>query len=86
MLRLLASAVLVVGVASSALAAPREDVEKAADSRDKVICKRYTETGSLAKITKTCKTKRDWDADRDAARASLSPGSCASNNNGGACN
>lgn len=42
--------------------------ERANDSGDRVICKRFTETGSLAKQTKVCKTKREWERERDNLR------------------
>jgi hypothetical protein len=35
----------------------------------KVVCRRIAEIGSLAKTTKICKTRKDWKATRDGARA-----------------
>ena len=59
---------------------PKTDaVEKTSDGADKVICKRYLETGSLVKGYRVCKTKADWDRDRAAIRApSGTSGSCSS--------
>lgn len=85
MVRLLASATLIVALASAAAAAPRDAPEKAADSPDKIICKRFTETGSLAKSSRICKTKLDWERERANAQASLGasggPGSAANSGN-----
>ncbi|MDB5720315.1 MAG: hypothetical protein JWP15_933, partial [Alphaproteobacteria bacterium] len=53
--RLLASVGLLAAVAAAASAAPRQP-EKAVDGRDKLICKRFLETGSLVKGYRTCKT------------------------------
>jgi hypothetical protein len=44
--------------------------ERSADARDKVLCKKFLETGSLVKGTRICKTKAEWEKDRDNARAS----------------
>ncbi len=78
---------LVAGTAGNAglQAAPGE---RAADPQDKVICKRFVETGSLVKGQRTCKTKREWERDRDNIRSG-GPGinSCRDATNGGAgCN
>ncbi|MDB5720314.1 MAG: hypothetical protein JWP15_932 [Alphaproteobacteria bacterium] len=83
--RLLASAALLGLVATAAFAAPREKSEKASDSREKMICKRFVETGSLVKGTRSCKPKREWDAERENIRASIGSGSCASSERG-TCN
>ncbi len=42
--------------------------EAAAGSPDKIVCKRFVETGSLVKSHKECKTRRDWQRERDVAR------------------
>lgn len=78
MLRMILAASL-IATASVAGAAPDKsrDVEKAADVQDKVICKRFVETGSLVKGYRTCKTKREWDQSRLEARAKMTQGSCA---------
>jgi hypothetical protein len=70
MLRSLMACLLLIGTASAAMAAPppRDAAEKATDPRDKIVCKRFLETGSLVKGQRICKTKAEWQADRDAAR------------------
>lgn len=51
-------------------AAPVHDkTEKSADTRDTMICKKFLETGSLVKGKRVCKTKAEWDHDRDNMRA-----------------
>jgi len=44
--------------------------ERSAGARDKVICKKFLETGSLVKGVRICKSKAEWEHDRDNARAS----------------
>jgi len=66
---------------------PKVDApERVSDSQDKMICKRFIETGSLVRGYRTCKTKREWERERDNIRAS-GPGvdSCSARANGGAC-
>ena len=69
MLRSIVAATLIAVSATASSAAPKRDVaEKASDAQDKVICKRFVETGSLVKGYRTCKTKREWEIERDAVR------------------
>lgn len=65
----LALALMVVN-ASAAEAAPRraDTSERAADPREKIICKRFMKTGSLADSYRTCKTKGEWDRERENVR------------------
>jgi len=56
--------------------AAHDSAEKAADSQDKVICKRFVETGSLVRGYRTCKTKREWERERDALRTETSGNAC----------
>lgn len=50
--------------------------ERSADKQDKVICKRFLETGSLVRGYRTCKTKREWERERDALRTETSGNAC----------
>jgi hypothetical protein len=59
--------------------------EKAGDPGDKIICKKFLETGSLVRGFKTCKTKRDWERDRDDLRQSSLADSCRARASGGSC-
>lgn len=89
MLRLGITAVLMfMGLTSALAAEPRkaDDHEKSSDKSDKMICKRFMETGSLVKGYRVCKTKRDWERERETARSvTNNSGSCASQGLGGGC-
>jgi len=87
MFRTFAAILLAGSLATTAVAAPaRDEAEKSADSQDKIICKRFLETGSLVKGTRTCKPKRDWERERDAARQqSTMSGSCGQAGSGTSC-
>lgn len=58
--------------AAVAQSAPRtrtaDSPETSAGASDKVICKRFPKTGSLADTYRTCKTKREWERERDNLR------------------
>jgi hypothetical protein len=57
--------------ASLAQAAPRtgaDAAERAAGNPDKVVCKRFVRVGSLVDGYRTCKTKREWERERENAR------------------
>ena len=64
---------------------PQDAPERAADPRDKVICKRFAETGSLVRSNRICKTKADWQRDRDNLPKSESLNSCGSAGDGIGC-
>ncbi len=89
MMRLLAAAALVLTVPAMSLAAETnraDEPEKAADKGEKMICKRFLETGSLVKGYRACKTKRDWEREREAARSVASNvNSCSSMGATGSC-
>jgi hypothetical protein len=76
---MLATAALASALSVTAAAAPtvQDKAEKSSDPQDKIICKRFVETGSLVKAQRTCKSKRDWERERDAIRTLGNPsGSC----------
>lgn len=82
------AAVVLALSATAALSAPgtNEAGEKASDSGDKVICKRFVRTGSLVDGTRECKTKREWERERNTMRAPSSEiSSCRNSGNGGPC-
>jgi hypothetical protein len=60
----------VLATAGAAQSAPRsaDAPEKAAGPGDKVVCKRFVRTGSLADSYRTCKTKAEWQRERDNVR------------------
>lgn len=73
-------------IALALLAAPATGSGEPLDPKDKVVCKRFTETGSLVKGYRVCKTKQEWDRERENIRAG-GPGSdsCSARANGGQC-
>lgn len=73
----LALALAAVAVpAAGKRARPRDAAEKAADRADKMVCKRFTKTGSLVDSVRVCKTKNEWQRDRDNLRNSAASGAC----------
>jgi len=58
-------------LAAAAQSAPTRGVdapEKASGNPDKVVCKRFVRVGSLVDGYRTCKTKREWERERDNVR------------------
>ena len=82
--RWIVSTVVALAVAGPAVAAmdqKKNEAERSADTSDKVICKRFAETGSLVSSHRVCKTKREWDQERDEIRASVrASGACNTGN------
>jgi hypothetical protein len=67
-------------------AAPSADTSaKAEKPGDKMICKKFLETGSLVKGTRICKTKSDWERDRANIQAGFNSASSCRTNNGTSC-
>jgi hypothetical protein len=62
-----------------------EVAEKVAGKRDKVVCKRFVETGSLVRGYRTCKTKWEWERERENLRQVNVADSCAVRGAGGSC-
>ena len=57
--------------AAAAQSAPRrgsDAPEGAAGNPDKIVCKRFVRTGSLADSYRTCKPKKEWERERDNVR------------------
>jgi hypothetical protein len=63
-----ALALAVVGAAASAAPLQRDAGERAADARDKIVCKRFVKTGSLVDGYRTCKSKWEWERERENVR------------------
>jgi hypothetical protein len=63
-------------------AAPLRDApEHAADDRGKIVCKKFIRTGSLVDGYRVCKTKANWQRDRDDARALGTGAACGIKDN-----
>jgi hypothetical protein len=75
-----AAVVCILAAAPAAQAAPRQGVdapEGAAGNPDKIVCKRFTRIGSLVDGYRTCKTKKEWQRERDNLRQVNISDSCA---------
>lgn len=84
----LLSTALTLAALAAAPAAPVPSAKPtpSADARDKIVCKRFVETGSLVKSYKTCKTNAEWQQERANVRQNLDvSNSCRALANGGAC-
>ncbi len=64
---------------------PTGAVSQSTDSQDKIVCKRFIETGSLVKGYRVCKTKRDWARAREAIRGAGPGSSSCVRDAGGGC-
>jgi hypothetical protein len=65
--------------ATSAQSAPRRATdapEPVAGNPDKMVCKRFVRIGSLVDSYRTCKTKGEWQRERDNLRQSSLSDSC----------
>ena len=86
--RLIVGAALALGMAAPTFAAdPKPDAgaEHAADKEEKQICKKFLETGSLVRGYRVCKTKREWERDRDNIRSPAATSGGCNSANTGAC-
>lgn len=57
---------------------PADSPEQAADPNEKIVCKTFTRIGTLASRYRTCKTKGEWQRERDNLRQVNVTDSCAS--------
>lgn len=85
MLALIAFAFLAAGGLAPQTTPTTGQAEPAAAGQEKIVCKRFTETGSLVRAQRVCKTKRDWDRDRSVIRSAPGIDSCSARANGGQC-
>jgi len=79
-----AIAALLAAVAGQAAAAGLDTPERAADDRDKMVCKKFVRTGSLVDGYRTCKPKWEWERERENARQFSVSDTCRDRANGGA--
>jgi hypothetical protein len=61
---------------------PADAPEQPADPNEKIICKTFTRIGTLAGRYRTCKTKGEWQRERDNLRQVNITDSCRSRANG----
>jgi hypothetical protein len=71
--------------AAPQLAPSATPAKQASNNLDKVICRRFTVTGSLVSSYKTCKTRREWDREHEALRTGPGSNSCGSGGIGAKC-
>jgi hypothetical protein len=62
------AASLVAATSAQAVSSPAGTSTRAADPRDRIICRRYLRTGSLADTYRTCKTRGEWDREQENIR------------------
>jgi hypothetical protein len=58
----------VAATAAQATPLPSGASAGAAAPRDRMICRRYLRTGSLADTYRTCKTRGEWDREQENVR------------------
>lgn len=75
----------VLGASTAAAAAPQpaDAPEQPADPNEKIVCKTFTRIGTLASRYRTCKTKGEWQRERDNLRQVNISDSCRSRGSGG---
>ena len=64
-----ATSLLAATTAAYAVPSAGAPTAKTNDPRDRVICRSYTATGTLARIVRTCQTRREWEAQAANIRA-----------------
>lgn len=84
-LAMLAATALSLGAAQAQRAPSHDEAEKAAGDKSKMICKRFVRTGSLVDGYRACKTKGDWEREREALRQLVVSDSCRARAEGGGC-
>ena len=78
------TAACLLAASTAAQSAPRrvDAAEQPSDPNEKIICKSFTRIDSLADRYRTCKTKADWQRERDNLRQVNISDSCNSRYNG----
>src|SRR5688572_10463897 len=79
---LAAACALVAGTAAQSQTRRVDSPEGAAGNPDKIVCKTFTRIGTLAGRYRTCKTKSEWERERENARQVNISDSCATRYNG----
>jgi hypothetical protein len=74
---LTAACILAASTAAQAAPQPADAPEQPADPNEKIVCKSFTRIGTLAGRYRTCKTKGEWQRERDNLRQVNISDSCA---------
>ena len=64
---------------------PQDAPERSTGPLDKMICKKFPRTEALVASYRACKTKREWDIERDASKMYSVSDGCALRYNGENC-
>lgn len=81
-----AACVLAASTAAQSAPQPADAPEQPADPNEKIVCKTFTRIGTLAGRYRTCKTKGEWQRERDNLRQVNISDSCASRGSGASVN
>ena len=57
--------------------------QQPAAAKEKLVCKSFSQVGSLIARSRVCKTSKEWEANRTLLRQQVGTSSCA--NEGGGC-
>jgi hypothetical protein len=60
--------VMAASTAAESAPQPADAPEQPADPNEKIVCKTFTRIGTLASRYRTCKTKSEWQRERDNLR------------------
>lgn len=74
---LAAACVLTASTAALSAPQPADAPEQPADPNEKIVCKTFTRIGTLASRYRTCKTKGEWQRERDNLRQVNVTDSCS---------
>lgn len=81
-IKLTIASVLVIATAAEPAPRRADAPEQPSDPNEKIVCKTFTRIGSLADRYRTCKTKAEWQRERDNLRQVNVSDSCRSRQNG----
>jgi hypothetical protein len=76
MITLAVVSALALATVASAQTQRRSRAAEAAGPADEMICRRFLRTGTLADYYRVCKTRREWDRERQGLRNLNNAASC----------
>ena len=80
---LTAACALAASTAAQSAPQPADAPEQPAGQNEKIVCKTFTRIGTLASRYRTCKTKGEWQRERDNLRKFEVSDSCRTRYGGG---
>jgi hypothetical protein len=81
-LALASACVLATSTAAQSAPQPADAPEQPADPNEKIVCKTFTRIGTLASRYRTCKSKGEWQRERDNLRQVNVTDSCSTRHAG----